>query len=45
MNYLWKNGRGADAKRAEKDRGFLQKLLDEFKSMEPAVRSGGCKPS
>jgi len=37
MNYLWENGRGADAEKAEKDKSFLQKLLDEFKSMEPAV--------
>ena len=34
MNYLWKHGRGEDA---EKDRNFLKKLLDEFKSMETAI--------
>ncbi len=37
MNYLWRNGRGEEAEKAEKDRGFLQKLLAEFKSMDPAV--------
>ena len=37
MNYLWENGRGTDAKRAEKDRNFLNKLLDEFRSMETAM--------
>jgi len=37
MNYLWKHGRGEDAEKAEKDRNFLKKLLDEFKSMETAI--------
>ena len=37
INYLWKNGRGEEAEKAEKDRNFLKKLLDEFKSMETAI--------
>ena len=37
MNYLWKHGRGEDAEKAEKDRNFLKKLLDEFKNMETAI--------
>ena len=37
MNYLWENGRGNDAKKAEKDRNFLKKLLDEFKNIEIAM--------
>ena len=30
INYLWKHGRREDAERAEKDEGFLNKLLAEF---------------
>ena len=31
-NYLWQHGRGEDAIRAERDKGFLDKLLEELQS-------------
>ena len=32
MNYLWRNGRGDDAIKAESDIGFLNKLIEEFQN-------------
>ncbi len=37
INYLWKNGRGEDAERAENDRDFFNKLSEELLPiLEPA---------
>ena len=30
INYLWKNGRGEEAERAEREPDFLDKLLKEI---------------
>ena len=32
INFLWSQGRGDEAQRASKDRGLLNRLLEEFKS-------------
>lgn len=32
INFLWKNGRGADAEKAETDKSYLKKLLEQFKT-------------
>lgn len=32
INFLWKNGRGADAEKAETDKSYLKKLLEQFKA-------------
>ena len=32
INFLWKNGRGADAEKAENDKDFRKKLLEQFKT-------------
>ena len=37
LNYLWEHGQGEKAKKAEKDKNYLQRLLSEFKKTEPAI--------
>ena len=37
INFLWKNGRGADAERAETDKSFLHELMEKFKKGELAT--------
>ena len=34
LNYLWHNGRGADAERAEADPAYLKQLINEFYAKE-----------
>ena len=34
LNYLWHNGRGADAERAEADPAYLKQLINEFNAKE-----------
>ena len=37
MNFLWRSGRGEDAERAENDRDYLDRLLEEFKQNAPQI--------
>ena len=33
FNYLWENGKGSEAKKAEKDMNYLNELLEKYKDV------------
>ena len=37
VNQLWETGRSKDAKRAEKDRDYRNKLIAEFRTAQPMI--------